>query len=167
MPVKDLKNLYLDQLADLYSACKQAMPAVTEMGRIAHSPELAAALVAGNHGIARGMDILAELCERHDADPTGQVCKAMEGLVLEARRHAVEPDFVDDDARDAAIISQYQRMIHYAIAGYGCLHSFARRLGFDADMTALRDCLDRTHSGDRHMTEIAEGGVNAAAMDGK
>ncbi|RJL00123.1 DUF892 family protein [Paracoccus siganidrum] len=167
MPVKDLKDLYLDQLKDLYSACKQAMPVVTEMGRHARSRELAEALIAGNQGIARGIEVLAELCERHDTDPTGELCKGMEGLALEARRHAVEADFVDEDAQDAAIIAQYQRMVHYAIAGYGCLRSFASRLDFADDAAALQECLDHTWSGDRHMTAIAEGSVNEAALDGK
>ena len=167
MTIKDLKDLYLDQLKDLYSACKQALPIVTELGRHAKSRELAEALIAGNQGIARGMEVLAELCERHDTDPTGEICKGMEGLTLEAKRHAIETDFGDEDAQDAAIISQYQRMVHYAIAGYGCLRSFANRLGLDGDGALLQECLERTRSGDRHMTAIADGGVNEAALDGK
>ncbi|MGR3543162.1 MAG: DUF892 family protein, partial [Paracoccus sp. (in: a-proteobacteria)] len=80
MTVKNLKDLYLDQLGDLYSACKQSMPAVTEMGRAAKSRELSEALINGNQGTARGMEVLAELCSRHDVDPTGEHCKGMEGL---------------------------------------------------------------------------------------
>ncbi len=34
----------------------------------------------------------------------------MEGLVTEARKHALQADFGDDDVRDAAIITQYQRL---------------------------------------------------------
>lgn len=40
--------------------------------------------------------------------------------------HALEADISDDETRDASITTQYQRMCHYAIAGYGCLHAFAR-----------------------------------------
>ncbi|MGR3359519.1 MAG: DUF892 family protein [Paracoccus sp. (in: a-proteobacteria)] len=167
MTVKNLKDLYLDQLGDLYSACKQSMPAVTEMGRAAKSRELSEALINGNQGTARGMEVLAELCSRHDVDPTGEHCKGMEGLVAEARKHAIETDFADDDAQDAAIITQYQRLAHYAIAGYGCVRTFANRLDLDSDAAALQECLDKTWEGDRHMSKIAEGGVNAAAMDGR
>ncbi len=167
MAIKNLEALYLEQLKDLYSACKQSMPAVTEMGRTAQSPELAQALVAGNEGIARGIEHIADLCKAHDIDPTDAHCKGMEGLVWEARRHAVEEDFGDEDAQDAAIITQYQRLAHYAIAGYGSLRSFAHRLGFAEDTAILQECLDHTWNGDRRMTQIAEGGVNEAAMDGK
>ncbi|WP_410218645.1 ferritin-like domain-containing protein [Paracoccus sp. (in: a-proteobacteria)] len=165
MTINSLKDLYIDQLKDLYSACKQSMPVVTEMGRMAKSRELAEALIAGNQGISRGMDTLATLCNEHGEDPTGEHCKGMEGLVTEARKHALETDFGDDDTRDAAIITQYQRLTHYAIAGYGCVRTFANRLGLDGDGSVLQDCLDHTRDGDIHMTRIAEGGVNAAAAE--
>ncbi|WBU63134.1 ferritin-like domain-containing protein [Paracoccus aerodenitrificans] len=163
MAIKNLKDLYLDQLRDLYSACKQSLPIVTEMGRAAKSSELSEALISGNQGISEGMDILTSLCNEHGIDPTGEHCKGMEGLVTEARKHALETEFADEDAQDAAIITQYQRMAHYAIAGYGCVRTFANRLGLDGDAARLQECLDNTWEGDRHMTKIAEGGVNKAA----
>ena len=45
----------------------------------------------------------------------------------------LDAEFGDDDVRDAMIITQYQRMVHYALAGYGCCHAFAHRLGLEAD----------------------------------
>ena len=167
MAIKNLKDLYLDQLKDLYSACKQSMPVVTELGRAAQSRELSEALIAGNQGISRGMEVLAELCDRHGVDPTGEHCKGMEGIVAEARKHGLETEYADEDAQDAAIITQYQRMMHYAIAGYGCVRTFANRLDLDGDAASLQECLDNTWEGDRRMTKIAEGGVNPAAMDGQ
>ncbi|WBU57088.1 DUF892 family protein [Paracoccus sediminicola] len=163
MAIKNLKDLYLDQLRDIYSACKQSMPVVTEMGRASKSKKLSEALIASNQGTADGMEVLAALCSDHGVDPTGEHCKGMEGLVVEARKHALETEYADEDAQDAAIITQYQRMAHYAIAGYGCVRTFANRLGLDGDAARLQECLDATWDGDRTMTEIAEGGVNKAA----
>lgn len=40
------------------------------------------------------------------------------------------------------IITQYQRMVHYAIAGYGCLAAFAGRLDLGEDKGTLKTCLD-------------------------
>ncbi|WBU60766.1 DUF892 family protein [Paracoccus albus] len=164
MAIKNLKDLYLDQLRDLYSACKQSQPIVTEMGRASKSEELSKALIAGNQGIADGMEVLSALCNEHGVDPTGEHCKGMEGLVTEARKHALETEYADEDAQDAAVITQYQRMAHYAIAGYGCVRTFANRLGLDGDAAKLQECLDNTWDGDRQMTKIAEGGVNKAAV---
>lgn len=165
MTIRNLHDLYLDQLKDLYSACDQSQPVTSQLAGIASDRELADALKAGADGIERGKNVLAELCERHDASPTGEHCKGMQGLVTEARAHALEAEFGDDDTRDAAIITQYQRLTHYAIAGYGCVHSFAKRLGYEGDAAALKECLENTRGGDTHMTRIAEQGVNKAAAE--
>jgi ferritin-like metal-binding protein YciE len=88
----------------------------------------------------------------------------MEGLVNEVDAHVLEADFGDDATRDAMIITQYQRMVHYALAGYGCLLAFANRLNLDQDAAILQKQLDETYDGDRRMTAIAtDGGVNKKA----
>jgi ferritin-like metal-binding protein YciE len=88
----------------------------------------------------------------------------MEGLVAEAHAHVLDAEFGNDDVRDAMIITQYQRMVHYALAGYGCLVAFANRIGKDGEAAQLQTLLDHTYDGDRRMTQIAtEGGVNKAA----
>ena len=110
------------------------------------------------------MATIQALIETHDANPNGEHCKGMEGLVAEARAHALEEDFSDDDVRDASIISQYQRMTHYALAGYGVVRAFAQRQGLKSDVVRIQECLDQTYGGDREMTRIAETQVNAAAL---
>ena len=65
---------------------------------------------------------------------------------------------------DASIITQYQRMAHYGIAGYGTAKAFAKRLGLKDDALRIETMLDNTYSGDRHMTDLAEGKINAKAM---
>lgn len=164
MAIENLTQVYRHMLQDQYSANKQSLDMTTKLGRAAKSEAVSQALIDGANGITKGMDEVASLCSTHGLDPTGEHCKGMEGLVTEARAHAIDEDFGDDDARDAMIIAQYQRMVHYAIAGYGTLAAYANRLGLDGDAAVLKRCLDQTYDGDRRMTEIAtEGGVNAAA----
>ncbi|KAF0674519.1 ferritin-like domain-containing protein [Profundibacterium mesophilum] len=164
MAMNSLKDVYLDQLQDLYSACKQSLDATTKLGRAAKDKDLSEALIDGSNGISTGMDKIASLCSEHGIDPTGEHCKGMEGLVAEAHAHALDEEFGDDDTRDAMIITQYQRMVHYALAGYGCVVAFANRLDLDSDASVLQECLDSTYDGDRRMTKIAQGGVNADAV---
>ena len=163
MTMNSLKDVYLDQLQDIYSACKQSLDATTKLSGAATDKELSQALNAGGNGISSGMETLKELCSDHGIDPTGEHCKGMEGLVKEARAHALDEEFGDNDVRDAMIITQYQRMVHYALAGYGCLVAFANRLELDGDGAKLQTLLDETYDGDRRMTDIATGGVNKAA----
>lgn len=165
MTISTLKDLYIDQLQDLYSANRQALQVTRELHDTARSNELRKALSAGAEGIEEGMDQLRSLIENHDANPRGEHCKGMEGLVAEARAHGVEADFADEDVRDASIIAQYQRMTHYGISGYGTAAAFARRLGLEEDAGVLAECLEDTRGGDRKMTAIASGEVNPAAAE--
>ena len=163
MAMNGLKDVYVDQCQDLYSACKQSLEATRALEGVAKNEDLRAALKAGYEGIQDGMGKVEAIVRAHGADPTGEHCKGMEGLVKEARAHALEEEFGDDDARDAMIIAQYQRMAHYAIAGWGCLEAYARRLGLEEDAATLRDNLESTKHGDQHMNQLAESQVNPAA----
>lgn len=163
MSLDSLKDVYLDQMQDLYSACSQSAEIVPDLGGAAKHDALKSALTDGERGIREGMTTLKGLIEAHGADPDGEHCKGMEGLVAEAKAHGLEESFGDEDAQDAMIVTQYQRMTHYAIAGYGCCVAFAKRLGLSDDAEALQTCLDACYDGDRRFTQIAEGGINAAA----
>ena len=164
MAIQGLKDVYVDQCQDLYSACKQSLEATRALHGAAKNEELRQALQAGAEGIQDGMAKVEGVVKNHGANPEGEHCRGMEGLVKEARAHALEEEFGDDDARDAMIIAQYQRMAHYAIAGWGCLAAYAKRLGLEDDARVLADNLRATQHGDQTMNEIAEGKVNQAAM---
>lgn len=165
MTITTLKDLYVDQLQDLYSANRQALKVTRELKDAASSEQLRDALEAGADGIEKGIAQLKTLIENHDANPRGEHCKGMEGLVAEARAHGIEADFADDDVRDASIIAQYQRMSHYGISGYGTVSAFAKRLDLKDDAAVLDECLENTRGGDKHMTTIAAGEVNPAAAE--
>ncbi|MEE4536946.1 MAG: ferritin-like domain-containing protein [Erythrobacter sp.] len=164
MAINTLKDLYIDQLQDLYSADKQSLEATKKLHEKATDSELKDALEAGVKGISQGMEQIKGLIQGHNADPTGEHCKGMEGLVKEANAHAINADISDKDVLDASIITQYQRMTHYGLAGYGTALAFAKRLGLRDDASTLQTCLDNTYDGDRRMSEIATGEVNKAAM---
>jgi len=164
MALNDLKDVYLDQLQDIYSADKQSLAVTRKLVDSASDADLKKALEAGVSGIEQGMTMLEGLIRGHGADPNGEHCKGMEGLVKEAKAHALEAEFGNDTVRDTMIVTQYQRMVHYAIAGYGCLHTFAHRLGLEDEAKKLKEALDASYSGDRTMTDIATSGLNAAAV---
>ncbi len=164
MAMNTLKDLYLDQLQDMYSADKQSLAVTKKLHEAATNSKLQDALKNGVDGIQQGMDTLEEMIKAHGKDPSGEHCKGMEGLVKEAKAHTLDEDFGDDDVRDASIITQYQRMTHYGIAGYGCVVAFAKRLDLKDDAKKLQKCLDSTYHGDEEMTKIANGEVNEAAL---
>lgn len=161
--MNSLKDIYLDQLMDLYSANKQAKEATRQLADAASNGALRDALKAGVDGIEDGNKHLEKMISGHGKNPNDEHCKGMEGLVREARAHAVKEDFKDGALRDAVIVTQYQRMAHYAIAGYGCVAAFAKQLGLDDQAKTLKNMLDAAYSGDHTMTDLAENQINQAA----
>lgn len=163
MSLTTLKDVYIDQLKDLYSANNQAVKVTEDLLAVASDSELKSALADSIEGTREGMKTLETILVEHESSTRGEFCKGMEGLVKEAHAHAIGADFTDGSVRDAVIISQYQRLAHYAIAGYGCLTAFARRLGLDQDHQRIQSCLDNTYGGDRRFTGLATQGINADA----
>ncbi|MFW5679728.1 MAG: DUF892 family protein [Pseudomonadota bacterium] len=155
MTLGTLKDLYLGQLQDLRSANAQALEVTAELATAATNAELKDALNAGVAGIRDGMQAVEDLVRAHGADPAGAFCLGMQGLVAEARAHALEEDIPDPALRDLMIMSQYKRMTHYAIAGYGSALLFAHRLGLGEDARTLETCLEETRGGDVRMSDIA------------
>lgn len=164
MRIDTLEDLYIEQLKDIYSANIQALDVTKAMAKAATDQDLASALNAGADGIEDGISSLKGMAQRHDESLDGETCKGMEGLVNEARTHALEQEFGEVATKDAMIITQYQRLTHYAIAGYGCLAAFADRLELDDDLASLKTCLDASYDGDRTMTKLATGGINKQAL---
>jgi len=163
MAIKNLEALYIHELKDLYNADKQAKAIHKRLLKAASNTKLKTALENSIKGIDDGMTMIADICESHNKKPTGMTCKGMKGLVEEAKHHVLEEDFGDSNAKDASIISQSQRMTHYAIAGYGTAAAFATSLGFKKDAKMLQKCLDKTYGGDRKMTKLATSGINRKA----
>lgn len=163
MSISTLKDVYIDQLEDLHSANTQALKVTEKLIESASNPQLRTALERGARGISEGRDTLKQIIQGHGADPKGEFCYGMEGLAKEARKHAIDAEITDDDARDAVIITMYQRMVHYGIAGYGCLAAFARRLELTDEAERIQACLDETYGGDRFMSGLAMGDINKAA----
>ncbi len=163
MPISNLKDLYVHELKDLYSANEQAVAVHQSMADAAKNAELASALHDAVTGIKNGMKDVEAICRAHGQPAGGMTCKGMKGLVEEARAHVFEEQYGDQDTQDASIISQTQRMNHYALAGYGTATAFAKSLGLSDDAAKLQKNLDNIYGGDRRMTALAERTVNSAA----
>ena len=163
MKLKTLHDLYVDQLKDLYNAEHQLLKALPKMVKAASATELAAAftehLAETKEQVVRLDSIFKEL----NVSPKGKTCKAMEGL-LEEGKEAMAED-ADPTVMDAALIAAAQRVEHYEMAGYGCVRTYARLLGFDKAADLLQETLDEEGTADKKLTELAETVINAEAID--
>jgi ferritin-like metal-binding protein YciE len=156
-----LKELYIDELKDIYNAENQLVKALPKMAKAANSEELRTGfeehLEQTRGHVQRLEQIFKELGEK----PSGKKCKGMEGLVAEGQEMMGE-DF-EDDVMDAALISAAQRVEHYEIAAYGTVRTYAELLGEDTAVQLLEQTLEEEKETDQKLTDMASE-INVRAM---
>ena len=162
MKLKTLHDLYVDELKDLYNAENQLLKALPKMAKAASDPQLAQAFTDHLEETAGHVDRLEKIFKKLDASPKGKKCKAMEGLLEEGK------DLMAEDAApsvmDAALIAAAQRVEHYEMAGYGCVRTYARLLGYEEAADLLQETLDEEGTADKKLTDLAETIINAEAV---
>lgn len=161
---ENLTDVYAEELADNWSANDQMEKAVTEMARVAGDDKLKQRLEKASDGIRQHTQTIKQLLE--DCGETEKEhCKGMEGLVKEAHKHAIDADIEDNDVRDVVIITQYQRMCHYGLAGLGSAKAFAEALGKQDHVEKLDKIVGQIYDADQNMTDLAERSVNLRAKE--
>ena len=161
--ITSLKELYVEELKDLWSSNDQMAKALTKITPQAKNVKLVTMLQASQKGITKHTGLLKSLIEKHDDQVEKEHCKGMEGLCKEAIKHTIEDAPEDGPVLDAAIISQYQRMTHYGITGFGTAMAFAQALKLNEDATKLESAVKEMYNSDELMTELAESAVNVSA----
>lgn len=162
---EDLKDLYTGELADLISANDQMQRTVKKLVSKASDPGLKEMLTKSQAGIAAHTDVLKELLAATSEKVEKEHCKGMEGLVAEAIKHTTEEAPKKGPVLDAVIITQFQRMTHYGIAGFGTAASFAGTLGLKDAQRKMKSLTKDTYGSDAYMTKLAETIVNNDAKD--
>lgn len=150
------KDYYLDQLQEMLAADRASQDATADMAELASSETLKIALENGVCGIGDGIEIVMDVLKAHDRPAKGRENMGMSGLVVDTEKTALADDFDDEDARDAAILMQFQRFTHFGLASYAVLVSEAKRLGLDEDAKKLQTCLDNARDGRDEMQSILE-----------
>jgi ferritin-like metal-binding protein YciE len=154
MKIESLRDLYVDQLRDLYNAEQQLIKALPKMAKASSSEELRAAFEGHLGQTKQHAQRIETIFEQMGEKVSGKKCKAMEGLVKEGSE-TIEEDMADG-IKDAAIIAAAQRVEHYEIAGYGCVHAYATRLGDENAASLLEQTLQEEKKADELLNGIAE-----------
>jgi ferritin-like metal-binding protein YciE len=156
-----LRDLYLNELRDLYSAETQLLEALPKMAEAANFSQLKKAFTSHLEQTEGHVRRLEEIFEALGEEPSGETCKAMEGLIKEGEEYVKAGG--DRDVRDAGLIGAAQRVEHYEIAGYGTARTLASRLGESEAADKLQATLDEEAEADSKLTDIAESEVNPEA----
>jgi ferritin-like metal-binding protein YciE len=156
-----LRDLYLNELRDLYSAETQLVEALPKMAGAATASHLRDTFTEHLEQTRGHVRRLEEIFNALEEKPSGQTCKAMKCLIEEGEDYMKAGG--DESVRDAGLIGAAQRVEHYEIAGYGTARTLARRLGETQAAQTLQVTLDEEGEADRRLTEIAESDINKAA----
>jgi ferritin-like metal-binding protein YciE len=164
MEMESLRDLYIEELKDVYNAEKQLVRALPKMAKSASHEELRSAfedhLGVTEEQVRRLETIFGDLGK----PARGKKCVGMEGLLAEGAE-MMEED-MEPAVLDAALISAAQRVEHYEIAAYGTLRTYARQLGYDNHAQLLQQSLDEEGEADKLLSQIAESTVNIDAEAG-
>jgi ferritin-like metal-binding protein YciE len=161
MSMGSLKELYLDELCDLYDAESQKLLTLPRLAEAANSKELREALtrqcLEARHHLERLQLIFVHWGEARRL----QRCAGLAGIVQEADDRLNEP--ATQPAREAAIIGAAQRIAHYEIAAYGAARLYARWLNRLDDARLLEETIEEETRADRRLTDIAEARISLPA----
>src|SRR5436305_11492014 len=162
MKLESLKDLYLEQLKDLYSAEGQLVDALPKMADAAHAPELKNAFREHLNQTKQHVDRLEQIFRKLGESPKGDTCEGMKGLIKEGQemiKMKGEPEVLD-----AGLIAAAQRVEHYEMAGYGTVRTYAELLGDQDAVRLLERTLQEEEDADEKLTEIAESNINQEAL---
>ena len=158
---KELKDLFLDTLKDIYFAEKKILSALPKMAKAAQSPKLKAAFEKHLAETDGQVDRLDQVFASIDETPKGKTCDAIMGIIEEGKE--IMDEYKDTPALDAGLLAAAQAVEHYEISRYGTLKQWAQQLGMKDAVRLLDETLQEERKTDEALTSLAEAEVNLAA----
>lgn len=163
MKTQTLETLFNDTLRDIYYAERKILKALPKMMRAAQSADLKAAFEKHRDETEVQVQRLQQVFELSGSRAQAKTCPAIDGI-LEEGDEIIE-SFKGSPALDAGLIAAAQAVEHYEMARYNTLANWAETLGMSEAATLLRETLEEEMATDEALTTLADGSVNAAAVD--
>ena len=153
MKMESLKELFVEELQDLYSAETQITKALPKMAKAATSPALKDAFESHLEETREQIKRLDQIFESLGENSKGKTCEGMKGLLKEGDELMKED--ADPEVMDAGLIAAAQRVEHYEMAGYGTVRTYAELLGEDDAVTLLEATLKEEKAADSKLSKVA------------
>ncbi|MEH2478715.1 ferritin-like metal-binding protein YciE [Nitrobacteraceae bacterium AZCC 2146] len=158
---KDLNDLFLDTLRDIYFAEKQILKALPKMAKAAASDKLRAAFDKHHDETEGQIERLERIFELLGKPARSKTCDAIMGILDEGRE--IMDEYKGTEARDAGLLAAAQAVEHYEISRYGTLKQWAIQLGMKEAANLLDETLKQEKKTDESLTVLAESSINLAA----
>ena len=161
MAEKDLNDLFLDTLKDIYYAEKQIYKSLPKMAKAASSDKLRAAFEKHEGETEVQIERLEKIFEILGKAARGKKCDAIEGILDEGKE--IMEEYEGAPALDAGLLAAAQAVEHYEISRYGTLKTWANQLGLTQAVKLLDQTLAEEKKTDEALSTLAETAVNAEA----
>jgi ferritin-like metal-binding protein YciE len=160
-----LRELFTEEIRDLYNAERQLTKALPKLSRAASSDALRQAIDGHLKETEGHIERLESVFEGLGEKPRSKHCAGMAGIIEEGSD--LIADDLDGAVLDAGIIASAQRAEHYEIGAYGSAIAWAKVLGLSEIASTLAETLEEEKAADEKLSSLAEGSINsqAAAMD--
>ncbi|HEX7791707.1 MAG TPA: DUF892 family protein [Afipia sp.] len=159
---KDLNDLFLDTLRDIYFAEKHILKALPKMAKATHSSKLRAAFEKHEGETEGQLERLEKIFDLLDKPARAKTCDAIIGILDEGKE--VMAEYKGTEALDAGLLAAAQAVEHYEIARYGTLKAWATKLGMSEVVRLLDETLQQEHKTDEALTGLALADVNSEAL---
>jgi ferritin-like metal-binding protein YciE len=161
MKIESMRDLFFEQIQDLYDAEQRLTKALPKMAEASASSELRGAFESHLAETKGQITRLERIFEELGENPKTTTCDAMKGLIKEG--DSMVSDIDKSPLRDAGLIAAANRVEHYEIAAYGSVRAFAQILGMDRAVSLLEQTLNEEKAADQKLTRIAENLINEEA----
>jgi ferritin-like metal-binding protein YciE len=160
--LKTLKDLFLAQLADMYDAEQRIVKALPKLAKAATCTHLRDAFLSHLRETEGHVKKLEQVFQSFDEKPQAVKCPATVGLLEEGDQIASE--FKGSPAINAALISAAQKVEHYEMASYGCLHTWAELLDNAEAAALLEEILAQERAANAALKDLALTRSNKEAL---
>lgn len=155
MKIKNLKDLFIDELKDAYDSEKQLLKALPKMAKASANMDLQKAFESHLKETEVHCQRIVSIFELLGEVPKSKTCEATKGLVEEGK-DAIEADFESEDLQDTLLICCGQKVEHYEIATYGNLKAWALEMELPKVVQLLEKTMEEEKAADQKLTAIAE-----------
>ena len=165
--IDSMDAMYEAELQELYNAEGQLAQLTNDLARTMSHSELAFRMQEYATELHSRRGDVEGLLARIGANVRAHTDDAMRALVEETEKMW---RVCAANVRDAAVTASVQRIIHYKIAGYGAIASYAKALGREEDAKHYAQFAERDKTVDAELSDLAKGTLNpqatAAALGG-
>jgi len=149
-----LKVLFLNELADMYDAERRIIKALPKFADAATCQKLKTAFLSHLEETKEHIVKINHIFETFGAKPRARKCVASIGLIKEGEKAATENE--GQPTLNAALVSIGQKIEHYEIASYGCLHEWSKLLQNEEATELIEEILKQERDCDKTLQGLAD-----------